>query len=265
MVEHSAVSATVILGLVFALVTSLAAVIAFLMKHRGVAAAPAVEIRRPVRTSLALFRSKWYLLGMLVAVGSWGFHVAALALAPISLVQSVIAGGLVFLTALADRLFGLRVTRHEVIGVVAGRCGTRHLAATLDGGANGAHDHYRTATLVAYVTVIIGLGVAAAAWARTMPVGGPLLGVATGCLWGASDICIKALAGGLADEHARDPHASTRPGHRRGIADGRRHLGAQPAGRTAGRRHRHDDGRRNHQHHRRWIVVFGEPFPPRCW
>ena len=193
-------SATVILGLVFALVTSLAAVIAFLMKHRGVVDAPAVEIRRPVRTSLALFRSKWYLLGMLVAVGSWGFHVAALALAPISLVQSVIAGGLVFLTALADRLFGLRVTRHEVIGVVLAAAGLAILAATLDGGANGAHDHYRTATLVAYVTVIIGLGVAAAAWARTMPVGGPLLGVATGCLWGASDICIKALAGGLAGD-----------------------------------------------------------------
>lgn len=193
-------SATVILGLVFALVTSLAAVIAFLMKHRGVVAAPAVEIRRPVRTSLALFRSKWYLLGMLVAMGSWGFHVAALALAPISLVQSVIAGGLVFLTALADRLFGLRVTRQEVIGVVLAAAGLAILAATLDGGADSAHDHYRTATLVAYVTVIIGLGAAAAAWARTMPAGGPLLGVATGCLWGASDICIKALAGGLAGD-----------------------------------------------------------------
>jgi drug/metabolite transporter (DMT)-like permease len=193
-------SATVILGLVFALVTSLAAVIAFLMKHRGVVAAPAVEIRRPVRTSLALFRSKWYLLGMLVAVGSWGFHVAALALAPISLVQSVIAGGLVFLTALADRLFGLRVTRREVIGVVLAAAGLAILAATLDGGADSAHDHYRTATLLAYVTVVIGVGVGAAIWARTMLVGGPLLGVATGCLWGASDICIKALAGGLAGD-----------------------------------------------------------------
>ena len=193
-------SATVILGLVFALVTSLTAVIAFLMKHRGVVAAPAVDLRRPVRTSLALFRSRWYLLGMLVAVGSWGFHVAALALAPISLVQAVIAGGLVFLTALADRLFGLRVTRREVIGVVLAAAGLAILAATLDGGADSAHDHYRTATLVMYVSVLIGLGLAAAAWARTTTVGGPLLGIATGCLWGASDICIKALAGGLAGD-----------------------------------------------------------------
>ncbi len=193
-------SATVILGLVFALVTSLTAVIAFLMKHRGVVAAPAVDLRRPVRTSLALFRSRWYLLGMLVAAGSWGFHVAALALAPISLVQAVIAGGLVFLTALADRLFGLRVTRREVIGVVLAAAGLAILAATLDGGADSAHDHYRTATLVMYVSVLIGLGLAAAAWARTTPIGGPLLGIATGCLWGASDICIKALAGGLAGD-----------------------------------------------------------------
>ncbi|MGZ8805371.1 MAG: hypothetical protein ACXWZG_08740, partial [Microbacterium sp.] len=59
----------------------------------------------PIRTSLALFRSPAYTLGIVIAMGGWGLHVGALALAPISLVQSVIAGGLVLLTVTADRLF----------------------------------------------------------------------------------------------------------------------------------------------------------------
>ncbi len=66
-----------------------------------------------MRTSLALFKNRWYVIGILIAIGSWGFHVAALALAPISIVQAVIAGGLVLLTVVADRLFAHSVTRRS--------------------------------------------------------------------------------------------------------------------------------------------------------
>ena len=69
-------------------------------------------------------------------MGSWGLHVAALALAPISLVQSIIAGGLVLVTILADRLFGLHVSRREWIGVALMAAGLAFLAATLKGTAD---------------------------------------------------------------------------------------------------------------------------------
>src|SRR5918997_5851003 len=105
------------LGIVFAVATAFASVVGFLYKHRGAVESPPVSMRRPVRTSLALFRSRAYTLGILIATASWGFHVGALALAPISLVQSVIAGGLVLLTVTADRLFAHQVTRREWIGV----------------------------------------------------------------------------------------------------------------------------------------------------
>src|ERR687894_2136475 len=108
-------SLTVQIGLLLALATAFASVVGFLYKHRGAVESPPVEWRRPIRTSLGLFRSRWYTLGIVVATASWGFHVAGLALAPISLVQSVIAGGLVMLTVVADRLFGFRVTRREWI------------------------------------------------------------------------------------------------------------------------------------------------------
>lgn len=185
------------LGLLFAVATALTAVIGFLMKHRGASSAPPVEARRPVRTSLALFRSRWYVLGIVVAMGSWGFHVAALGLAPISLAQAVIAGGLVFLTVAADRLFGLRVTRREWIGVACAAAGLVILAVTLDGGADSAHGEYGTSSLLVYVGTAAGLGILTAAWAARVPAGGPMLGVSAGLLWGASDVCIKALAGDL--------------------------------------------------------------------
>ena len=104
-------------------------------------------MRRPVRTSLALFRSRAYTLGILIASGSWAFHVGALALAPISLVQSVIAGGLVLLTVTADRLFAHKVTRREWIGVGLAALGLAFLAATLEGGADEAHSDYEAADL----------------------------------------------------------------------------------------------------------------------
>ena len=39
----------------------------FLYKHRGAVESPPVEMRRPVRTSLALFRSPWYTLVIVAA------------------------------------------------------------------------------------------------------------------------------------------------------------------------------------------------------
>src|SRR6188768_2873718 len=130
------------LGLLLALATAFASVVGFLYKHRGAIESPPVEARRPIRTSLALFRSRWYTIGIIIATASWGLHVAALALAPISLVQSVIAGGLVLLTVTADRLFGQRVTRREWIGVALAALGLAFLAATIGGTGDSAHSSY---------------------------------------------------------------------------------------------------------------------------
>src|ERR687889_2885052 len=154
------------LGLLLALATAFASVVGFLLKSRGADESPAVTHRNPVRSSLALFKSRWYTIGIIVATASWGLHVAALALAPISLVQSVIAGGLVLLTVVADRLFGLDVTRREWIGVALTAAGLAFLAATLDGGGDSAHSDYETATLTAYAGIATALGLGAAAVGR---------------------------------------------------------------------------------------------------
>jgi len=180
------------LGLVMAFVTALMSMLGFLLKHRGAVAAPDVEWGRPVASTVALFRSPVYALGCVVATTSWGFHVAALGLAPISLVQSVIAGGLVLVTVLADRLFGHDVSRREWIGVALTAAGLAFLAATLEGTGDSAHADYGSAELAGYVglATVAGLGLVALRSA-----GGLALAVAAGMLWAGSDVTIKALSG----------------------------------------------------------------------
>ncbi|HLM27783.1 MAG TPA: hypothetical protein VK304_12540 [Thermoleophilaceae bacterium] len=186
-------------GLLLALLTAFTSIVGFLYKHRGAVESPPVEARRPISTSIALFRSPWYALGIAVATGSWGFHVAALSLAPISLVQTVIAGGLVLLTVVADRLFGFTVTRREWIGVALTAAGLAFLAATLEGTASQAHNDYEPGTLILYAGLAAGGGLTVARLAGDSARGGALLGAAAGLIWGASDVSIKALSGRLDD------------------------------------------------------------------
>jgi drug/metabolite transporter (DMT)-like permease len=187
------VDSSVTLGLVFAVLTAFASVVGFLYKFKGAVESPPIEWRRPVRSSLVLFRSKWYVLGIVIATASWGFHVAGLALAPISLVQSVIAGGLVLLTVTADRLFGFRVTRREWIGVGLTAAGLAFLAATMKGTADSRHSDYEAIVLLAYAGGCLLLAaVAALGGRRAAP--GIGLAASAGLIWGASDVSIKALS-----------------------------------------------------------------------
>jgi hypothetical protein len=188
------VPVSVQLGLLLALVTSLMSVVGFFLKHRGAVAAPPVEWRRPLASTVALFRSPVYTIGCVVATTSWGFHVAALGLAPISLVQSVIAGGLVLVTVVADRVFGQPVTRRW-IGVALTAAGLAFLAATLEGTGNSAHGDYGDAELLAFVGLVSVAGLAIAARGRT----GPVLAASAGLLWAGSDVTIKALSGKASD------------------------------------------------------------------
>ena len=192
-------SLSVQLGLLLALATAFASVVGFLYKHRGAVESPPVELRRPVRTSLALFRSGWYVLGIVIATASWGLHVGALSLAPISLVQSVIAGGLVLLTVTADRLFAHRVTRREWIGVGMAALGLAFLAATIGGTGDSAHSAYDVGRLVPWVGALIVGAVAVAFAGHSGRHAGVVLGASAGLFWAASDTSIKALSHHLGD------------------------------------------------------------------
>jgi hypothetical protein len=195
-------SLSVELGLLLALATAVASLLGFLLKHRGAVESPDVEWRRPVRSSLALFGSRTYTIGMVVAMASWGLHVGALSLAPISLVQTVIAGGLVLLTVLANQFFAHNVTRREWLGVGMTAAGLAFLAATMSGTGSEAHADYTPSTLALYVGgfTLLGLLASAAGWSARN--GASVVAAAAGLLWGASDTSIKALSGSLDEDGA---------------------------------------------------------------
>lgn len=193
-------SASVQIGILMAVATAFTATVGFLYKHRGASQSAEVEWRRPVSTSLALFKNRWYVLGILIAMGSWGFHVAALALAPISVVQSVIAGGLVLLTVVADRMFAHSVTRREWIGVALAALGLAFLAATLDGsGSSGAHSDYDPATLAIFLAVVTTGAIGASFWGSGTAYAGIAFGASAGLFWAVSDTAIKAQTGTLGE------------------------------------------------------------------
>ena len=100
-----------IAGLALALACAVATSINFLLRQRG----PGARRRgpAPLRSAAGLFRSRWFAIGWAVALGAWALHVGALALAPLSIVQAVLSGGLVLLAVFAERFFGFRLGRRQ--------------------------------------------------------------------------------------------------------------------------------------------------------
>jgi drug/metabolite transporter (DMT)-like permease len=188
---------TPLFGILLALVCALATNVGFLYKHRGACAAPAVDMRHPVRSGVALFRSRLFAIGMLIATGAWVFHVAAMAMAPLSLVQAVLAGGVVLLAIMAERMFGLQIGRRQWLGLALTAGGLILLGVTLPA-EHGAHSHFSVPGMIAFEAGLIAAGTLLIAGPR---IGAPqhhhgyMLGAAAGILFGVSDIAIKALSG----------------------------------------------------------------------
>jgi drug/metabolite transporter (DMT)-like permease len=194
---------TIQIGILLSLACALATNLGFLLKHRGACAAPDVSLRHPVASAVGLFRSKWFTLGMLVALCAWLLHVSALAMAPLSLVQAVISGGLVFLTVLAERFFGCTVGTRQWAGVGLTAVGLVLLAVTLPH-SGGAHSGYSLAGMIAFESALLAVGtfLVLSPQLDSHEHHGVMLGIAAGILFGVSDVAIKALTGSVGSEGA---------------------------------------------------------------
>jgi hypothetical protein len=187
---------TVQIGIFLALICAFLTNLGFLFKHRGACAAPDVDWKHPLRSAKGLFKSKWFAIGMGVAMGAWIFHVAAMALAPLSLVQAAISGGLVFLAVLAERVFGFELGSRQWMGVALTALGLALLAITLPGseGSNASYSHAGMATFESGL-LAVGMFLVWSPSLRNHEHHGVLLGTAAGIMFGVSDIAIKALTG----------------------------------------------------------------------
>jgi drug/metabolite transporter (DMT)-like permease len=198
----TSVSLSVGVGLICALLSALGTNLAFLFKYQGAVAAPDVDMRHPLGSAVDLFRSKWWSIGWGVAAVAFALHVAALTLAPLSVGQAVLAGGLVFLAVLAERFFGFELGRRQWIGIGLVSVSLALLTLTGGGGGDGAHSGYSLAGMIVFEGIAVGVGLilAVSHLIERVPVQrGVLLGIAAGLGFGISDVAIKALSGDLDD------------------------------------------------------------------
>lgn len=188
---------TVLAGLLLALACAAGASLGGLWKQKGAAQTRDVDIHHPLQSAGALFRSKWFVIGWITAVFAWLLHIGALALAPLSLGQAVISGGIVLLGLLAERFFDLEVTRRQWVGLALLALAMAALGVTAHSDSN--HSSYGIATIVGLELAAVGLGVACALGCRRERLRehhGLLLGFAGGIFFGVSDISIKAMTSG---------------------------------------------------------------------
>jgi drug/metabolite transporter (DMT)-like permease len=189
-----------ILGLGFALISALGTNLSGLFKARGAVLAKPIQVRHPVRSAADLFRQRWFAVGWILALFAWGLHVGALALAPLSTVQAILSGGLVFLAVLAERFFGFHLGRRQWAGVTLTAAGLAviGLTATSEGPQRSS-----LAALIAVESAIlaVGVGLVRISTRRDVKHYGEslLLATAAGVLFGVSDVAIKYLT------HAHGP------------------------------------------------------------
>jgi hypothetical protein len=188
-------------GILLALLCAFASNLAFLYKHRGCSTACTVDIRHPFRTARSLWSQRWFALGMLVGLAAWLLHVAAISLAPLSVVQAVLSGGLVLLAVMADKLFGFSVGRRQWWGLGMTGVGLVLLGITLPA-SHGASSSFSVTAMIAFEAGLFGLG---ALFIMGKRLGGPaehhgiMLAAAAGILFGVCNLGVKALTGIVGD------------------------------------------------------------------
>ena len=179
-------------GLALALASAGALNWGYFAQHQAAVRLPKLSLRRPIHSLVVLFVDRRWLAGFLVGIGGWMLYVAALKLAPLSLVQATSAGGIGLLALLAWRATGTRPQTGELAGVGAALVGLVLLGASLA----GQHGAGRQAAVGSVVLWLLVSGAAAGTLALVGHRTAAALGAAAGLLYAAGDVATKAAVGG---------------------------------------------------------------------
>lgn len=185
------------IGIGLALAAALLTNLAWLLKHRGCHLAAPVSIRKPLRSARGLAASPWFAAGWGLAAVAWLVHVAALSLAPISIVQAVLAGGAVTLAVMAQRFFGDTVERRQWVALALGGAGLALLVLTVPH-FSGSHSDFSPTAILGFEG---GLALLAAGLLtghrseRLAEHGNVLLAAIAGTLFAIAGIAVKGLTG----------------------------------------------------------------------
>lgn len=186
------------LALVITLVSASLLNVGYLLEHSVASKAPPLSLRHPVASVRSLLGNRRWLLGFGSEGAGWLLYVAALALAPLSLVQATAAGGIGILAVMVSRLTHVPLTGRERIGALLSVVGLALLGVSLF----GSHGE---GLVSGYVWISVWLVASAGAAGILIQLsgvigGGPAWGLAAGILFAAGDVSTKmAVSGGAAD------------------------------------------------------------------
>jgi hypothetical protein len=174
-------SAGTAIAFVLALASTTLTSVAYLREHDAAAAMPVLSMRRPLHSAALLLADRGWLLGFAMESSGFLLYAAALALAPLALVQSIVAGGIGLLAYFSVRMSRGRLGGRRLLGVLLSVLGLVALAVSLADGSGGEGHSGST------VAVLVWLGATALLAGAVVVLGRRALGVAVA----------NALAGGL--------------------------------------------------------------------
>lgn len=186
---------TAIAGLILALGSTVLISLSYLREHDAAAGLPPLTLRHPLRSARLLLTSRAWLRGFAMESSGFVLYVAALALAPLALVQSVAAGGVGILAVVGARLARRRMTRREVAGAGLAMLGLVLLAISLSGG-NASDAQGALGPIVVWLAVTAGIGAFIYAGGKAFLERGVADGIAGGLFFAVGDISTKVATQG---------------------------------------------------------------------
>jgi len=182
-------------AILLALLSAVAVNFGYLLEQQAAAQLPKLSFRRPLHSIGLLVRDKGWTRGFGIETAGFLCYVAAVGLAPLSLVQSISAGGIAVLAFFVARATGQPLGRRQTIGVAFAVIGLVCLGISLAGphGEGKARD----------IAIAIWIGGSAVAAGTALLLGrrkhaAAAHGVAAGILFATGDVSTKlAVTGGL--------------------------------------------------------------------
>jgi drug/metabolite transporter (DMT)-like permease len=187
-------------GISLALLAATAYNVGLIQEKRALGRMAALDMRRIPRVVASLLAEPAWLAGFALMLVGLACQTIVLSFEPVSVVQPVLASGVVIVLVLSRLILRERLGAVELRCVAAMAVCVVLLAASAGGKGTGAGHHVTPGWLaaVAIPSAVIGLLVAASPLRRRPP-GGPraavCFGVGTGLLYGVAALAIKALSG----------------------------------------------------------------------
>jgi hypothetical protein len=184
-----------VLGLVLAAVSTTLTNLAYSREHDAAAALPALSLRRPLRSLRLLLTDRAWTLGFAIESGGFATYAAALALAPLAVVQSIGAGGIGVLAYATAKVRGRRLGRRQASGVRISVLGLLLLGVSLAKNSGGGGEG-TTAGILAWIGASAALALVVLVIARGRGALAVAYGVAGGLFFSIGDFSTKLATDG---------------------------------------------------------------------